>query len=224
MTTTISEPALEVINLNKAFGGLKVTEDVTSADCHLWRTTTDYRSKWRRQNNAVQSDQRRPAPECRANKAVRHRHHAFADLQARPLRTVTHLSDHNLVGEDSIEHNVSLGLLGLRTARWQMGDLCPSTRISEQRLAARSMQLDCCTLPAILLLTLPMANAVASSLPSHSPKKPASAAGRTTCRPVEYRASGREVADCLYIARNNRCHDRTRHGHGARSRRDRDPS
>lgn len=119
MTATISEPALEIVNLNKAFGGLKVTENVSltinSGERRLiigpngaGKTTLF---------NQISGDLRPNAGQIRL----------FG-------RTITHLPPYKrahcglsrtyqiitLFGDDTIEHNVSLGLLGLRTTRWQL--------------------------------------------------------------------------------------------------------
>ena len=119
MTTTISEPALEVINLNKAFGGLKVTEDVsltvTSGERRLiigpngaGKTTLF---------NQISGDLRPNAGQIRLfGTDITHLptyRRAHCGL-SRTYQIIT------LFGDDSIEHNVSLGLLGLRTARWQI--------------------------------------------------------------------------------------------------------
>ena len=119
MTMTISEPALEVINLNKAFGGLKVTEDVsltvTSGERRLiigpngaGKTTLF---------NQISGDLRPSAGQIRLfGTDITHLptyRRAHCGL-SRTYQIIT------LFGDDSIEHNVSLGLLGLRTARWQV--------------------------------------------------------------------------------------------------------
>jgi hypothetical protein len=65
MTAPSSEHALEVVNLKKAFGGLIVTQDVS-----LNVPPADHRPEWRRQDHAVQSDQRRSSTEFRRDPAV----------------------------------------------------------------------------------------------------------------------------------------------------------
>ena len=119
MTCAISEPALEVINLNKAFGGLKVTEDVSLTVASGERRliigpngagkTTLF--------NQISGDLRPNAGQIRLfGRDITHLptyKRAHCGL-SRTYQIIT------LFGDDTIEHNVSLGMLGLRAARWQV--------------------------------------------------------------------------------------------------------
>jgi branched-chain amino acid transport system ATP-binding protein len=119
MTATTSEPALEIVNLNKAFGGLKVTENVSltinSGERRLiigpngaGKTTLF---------NQISGDLRPNAGHIRLfGRDITHLppyKRAHCGL-SRTYQIIT------LFGDDTIEHNVSLGLLGLRTTRWQL--------------------------------------------------------------------------------------------------------
>jgi branched-chain amino acid transport system ATP-binding protein len=136
MTATFCQPALEIVNLNKAFGGLKVTENVSltinSGERRLiigpngaGKTTLF---------NQISGDLRPNAGQIKLfGRDITHlppykrAHHGLS----RTYQIIT------LFGDDTIEHNVSLGLLGLRTTRWQLwrpmsfyGDIATEARRS----------------------------------------------------------------------------------------------
>jgi branched-chain amino acid transport system ATP-binding protein len=114
-----TDPALEIVNLRKAFGGLAVTQDVSLSVRQGERRliigpngagkTTLF--------NQVSGDLRPNSgsvrlfgiditylpPYRRAHKGL-----------SRTYQIIT------LFGSDTLEHNVTLGLLGLRPSRWQM--------------------------------------------------------------------------------------------------------
>ncbi len=112
-------PALEVIGLRKAFGGLAVTQDVSlvvrPGERRLiigpngaGKTTLFNQISGDLRPNAGQiklfgSDITRLPPYERAQRGL-----------SRTYQIIT------LFAGDTIEHNVSLGLLGLRATRWQM--------------------------------------------------------------------------------------------------------
>jgi branched-chain amino acid transport system ATP-binding protein len=114
-----SVPALEVINLKKAFGGLTVTENVSLSIASGERRliigpngagkTTLF--------NQISGDLRPNAGQIRLfGKDITHfppYKRAHCGL-SRTYQIIT------LFGSDTIEHNVSLGLLGLRASRWQI--------------------------------------------------------------------------------------------------------
>jgi branched-chain amino acid transport system ATP-binding protein len=119
MTATIAAPALEVIALKKAFGGLAVTENVSlsigSGERRLiigpngaGKTTLF---------NQISGDLRPNSGQIRLfGRDITHfppYKRAHCGL-SRTYQIIT------LFGGDTIEHNVSLGLLGLRASRWQM--------------------------------------------------------------------------------------------------------
>jgi branched-chain amino acid transport system ATP-binding protein len=119
MTAAVPEPALEVINLKKAFGGLAVTENVSltigSGERRLiigpngaGKTTLF---------NQISGDLRPNSGQINLfGRDITHfppYKRAHCGL-SRTYQIIT------LFGGDTIEHNVSLGLLGLRASRWQM--------------------------------------------------------------------------------------------------------
>jgi len=119
MTATISEPALEVVNLNKAFGGLRVTENVSltisSGERRLiigpngaGKTTLF---------NQISGDLRPNAGQIKLFGKDITRFPSYKRAHCGLSRTFQIIT---LFTGDTIEHNVSLGLLGLRPARWQM--------------------------------------------------------------------------------------------------------
>ena len=95
MAPMTSDYALEVIGLNKASAALPSAGRI--ARDQAGRTPPAHRSERRRQDHAVQPDQRRYAAECGRDQAVRHRHHAFGALPARPSRAGANLPDHHVV-------------------------------------------------------------------------------------------------------------------------------
>ena len=119
MTVAMSEPAVEVANLRKAFGGLTVTEDVSltirSGERRLiigpngaGKTTLFNQISGDMRPNSGQiklfgRDITRLPPYKRAHCGL-----------SRTYQIIT------LFAGDTIQHNVSLGLLGLRLSRWQM--------------------------------------------------------------------------------------------------------
>jgi branched-chain amino acid transport system ATP-binding protein len=119
MTALASDHALEVVNLKKAFGGLTVTQNVSLAVRPGERRliigpngagkTTLF--------NQISGDLRPNSGSVRLfgtdiTYLPSHRR-AHCGL-ARTYQIIT------LFAGDTLEHNVTLGLLGLRTARWQM--------------------------------------------------------------------------------------------------------
>jgi branched-chain amino acid transport system ATP-binding protein len=112
-------PALEVIDLRKAFGGLAVTQDVSlvvqPGERRLiigpngaGKTTLFNQISGDLRSNSGQirlfgTDITRLPPYKRAQRGL-----------SRTYQIIT------LFAGNTIEHNVSLGLLGLRSARWQM--------------------------------------------------------------------------------------------------------
>ena len=115
----MTEPALEVLNLKKAFGGLAVTQDVSlivqPGERRLiigpngaGKTTLFNQISGDLRPNSGQiklfgTDITRLPPYKRAHRGL-----------SRTYQIIT------LFADDTIEHNVSLGLLGLRPSRWQM--------------------------------------------------------------------------------------------------------
>jgi len=115
----MTEPALEVLNLKKAFGGLAVTQDVSlivqPGERRLiigpngaGKTTLFNQISGDLRPNSGQiklfgNDITRLPPYKRAHRGL-----------SRTYQIIT------LFADDTIEHNVSLGLLGLRPSRWQM--------------------------------------------------------------------------------------------------------
>jgi branched-chain amino acid transport system ATP-binding protein len=111
--------ALEVVNLKKAFGGLTVTQDVTLTVCPGERrliigpngagktTLFNQISGDLRPNSGMirllDDDITYLPPYRRAHRGL-----------SRTYQIIT------LFADDTLEHNVSLGLLGLRPSRWQM--------------------------------------------------------------------------------------------------------
>jgi branched-chain amino acid transport system ATP-binding protein len=119
MTATRPEPALEVVELKNAFGGLVVTENVSltigSGERRLiigpngaGKTTLF---------NQISGDLRPNSGQIKLfGRDITHfppNKRAHWGL-SRTYQIIT------LFGGDTIEHNVSLGLLGLRASRWQM--------------------------------------------------------------------------------------------------------
>jgi branched-chain amino acid transport system ATP-binding protein len=119
MTASSSEPALEVTGLKKAFGGLAVTQDVSlkvrAGERRLiigpngaGKTTLFNQISGDLRPNAgsirlLGDDVTYLPPYKRAHRGL-----------SRTYQIIT------LFAGDTLEHNVSLGLLGLRRARWQM--------------------------------------------------------------------------------------------------------
>lgn len=113
-------PALEVIGLKKAFGGLAVTQDVSLVIQPGERRliigpngagkTTLF--------NQISGDVRPNSGQIRLFGADITRLPPYRRAQRGLSRTYQIIT---LFTGDTIEHNVSLGLLGLRPTRWQMG-------------------------------------------------------------------------------------------------------
>jgi branched-chain amino acid transport system ATP-binding protein len=112
-------PALEVVGLNKAFGGLAVTQDVSLVVQPGERRliigpngagkTTLF--------NQISGDLRPNSGQVRLFGADITRLPPYRRAQRGLSRTYQIIT---LFAGDTIEHNVSLGLLGLRPIRWQM--------------------------------------------------------------------------------------------------------
>ncbi|HEY1982518.1 MAG TPA: ABC transporter ATP-binding protein [Xanthobacteraceae bacterium] len=112
-------PALEVIGLRKAFGGLAVTQDVSLAVQPGERRliigpngagkTTLF--------NQISGDLRPNSGQIRLFGTDITRLPSYKRAQRGLSRTYQIIT---LFTDDTIEHNVSLGLLGLRPTRWQM--------------------------------------------------------------------------------------------------------
>src|SRR5216684_6271226 len=119
MTALMSDYALEIVNLNKAFGGLSVTQDVSLAirpgerrliigPNGAGKTTLFNQISGDMRPNSGQiklfgTDVTQFAPYRRAHFGL-----------SRTYQIIT------LFSGDTLEHNVTLGLLGLRPSRWQM--------------------------------------------------------------------------------------------------------
>src|SRR6185437_3079204 len=119
MTAPSSEPALEVIGLKKAFGGLAVTQDVSLkirvgerrliiGPNGAGKTTlfNQISGDLRPSSGSIQlfgTDVTSLPSYKRAHRGL-----------SRTYQIIT------LFAGDTLEHNVSLGLLGLRHSRWQM--------------------------------------------------------------------------------------------------------
>jgi branched-chain amino acid transport system ATP-binding protein len=115
----MSPHALEIINLNKAFGGLSVTQNISLAirpgerrliigPNGAGKTTlfNQISGDMRPNSGAIRlfgSDITQLAPHQRAHFGL-----------SRTYQIIT------LFAGDTLEHNVTLGLLGLRPSRWQM--------------------------------------------------------------------------------------------------------
>jgi branched-chain amino acid transport system ATP-binding protein len=134
MTAQTASHALEVINLNKAFGGLAVTQSVSLAirpgerrliigPNGAGKTTlfNQISGDMRPNSGRIKlfgTDVTQLAPYTRAHFGL-----------SRTYQIIT------LFSGDTLEHNVTLGLLGLRPSRWQMwrplsyyGDLATEAR------------------------------------------------------------------------------------------------
>jgi branched-chain amino acid transport system ATP-binding protein len=116
---TASPYALEIVNLNKAFGGLPVTQDVSLAIRPGERRliigpngagkTTLF--------NQVTGDLRPNSGEIKLFGAdITH----LAPYKRAHLGLSRTYQIITLFAQDTLEHNVTLGLLGLRPSRWQM--------------------------------------------------------------------------------------------------------
>jgi branched-chain amino acid transport system ATP-binding protein len=119
MTASPTPLALELIDLNKSFGGLLVTRNVSlavkSGERRLiigpngaGKTTLFNQISGDQQPNSgtvriFGADVTQLPPYRRAHLGL-----------SRTYQTIT------LFGDDTLEHNVAMGLLGLRPARWQM--------------------------------------------------------------------------------------------------------
>ena len=119
MTTSPSQQALEVIGLKKAFGGLVVTQDV-SLKVHPGERRLIIGPNGAGKTtlfNQISGDLRPNSGMIRLFDAnitylppYRRAHLGLS----RTYQIIT------LFADDKLEHNVSLGLLGLRPSRWQM--------------------------------------------------------------------------------------------------------
>jgi branched-chain amino acid transport system ATP-binding protein len=134
MAALTSAYALEVINLNKAFGGLVVTQEVSLAIRPGERRlligpngagkTTLF--------NQISGDMRPSSGQIRLfGRDIT----ALAPYQRAHLGLSRTYQIITLFTGDTLEHNITLGLLGLRPARWQMwrplsfyGDLATEAR------------------------------------------------------------------------------------------------
>jgi len=131
---TASPYALEIVHLNKAFGGLPVTQDISLAirpgerrliigpngagkTTLFNQVTGDLKSNSGRVK-LFGADITQLAPERRAHAGL-----------SRTYQIIT------LFAHDTLEHNVSLALLGLRCTRWQMWR--PLSRYDELAAEAR---------------------------------------------------------------------------------------
>src|SRR6202142_3099192 len=111
--------ALEIIGLNKAFGGLKVTQDVSLAIRPGERRliigpngagkTTLF--------NQISGDMR---PNSGQIKLFGNDVTSLAPYQRAHLGLSRTYQIITLFSGDTLEHNVTLGLIGLRPSRWQM--------------------------------------------------------------------------------------------------------
>ena len=119
MTSPAADHALEIVNLQKAFGGLPVTQNVSLAirpgerrliigpngagKTTLFNQVTGDLKPNSGQIRLFGTDITQFAPHRRAHFGL-----------SRTYQIIT------LFAGDTLEHNVTLGLLGLRPARWQM--------------------------------------------------------------------------------------------------------
>ena len=136
----MSDYALEVANLRKAYGGLAVTQDVSlrvrpgerrlligpngAGKTTLFNQITGDILPNAGRISLFGSDVTYLTPQCRAHRGL-----------ARTYQIIT------LFADDTLEHNVALGLLGLRASRWQMwrplshyGDLATEARRTLDRV------------------------------------------------------------------------------------------
>jgi branched-chain amino acid transport system ATP-binding protein len=119
MTPAISDYALEVVKLNKTFGGLSVTQNISLAIRPGERRliigpngagkTTLF--------NQISGDIRSNSGEVRLFGTDITRLAPYRRAHAGLSRTYQIIT---LFTGDTLEHNVTLGLLGLRPSRWQM--------------------------------------------------------------------------------------------------------
>jgi branched-chain amino acid transport system ATP-binding protein len=119
MTPAISDYALEIVKLNKAFGGLSVTQNISLAIRPGERRliigpngagkTTLF--------NQISGDIRPNSGEVRLFGTDITRLAPYRRAHAGLSRTYQIIT---LFTGDTLEHNVILGLLGLRPSRWQM--------------------------------------------------------------------------------------------------------
>ena len=222
MTPLTSDYALEIIDLNKAFGGLRVTQSVSLAIRRGERRliigpngagkTTLF--------NQISGDMRPNSGQIRLfGTDVT----TFAPYKRAHLGLSRTYQIITLFAGDTLEHNVTLGLLGLLPSRWQMwrplsfyGDLASEARrtldtvgllhladhpvsdiaYGEKRRVELAMAL--AQKPRVLLLDEPLAGLSNTE-----------------------RSTG-EIADRLDPAGNRGDHDRARHGYGSRPCGDRD--
>jgi branched-chain amino acid transport system ATP-binding protein len=134
MTSVASNLALEVVNLKKAFGGLAVTQNVSLAIRPGERRliigpngagkTTLF--------NQISGDMR---PNSGQIKLFGNDVTSLAPYQRAHLGLSRTYQIITLFAGDTLEHNITLGLLGLRPSRWQMwrplafyGDLATEAR------------------------------------------------------------------------------------------------
>src|ERR1700742_2267939 len=120
MIAPTSNLALEIVKLRKAFGGLTVTEDVSLSVRPGERRliigpngagkTTLF--------NQISGDLRPNWGSIRLFGAAITRLTPYQRAHCGLSRTYQIIT---LFTDDTLEHNVSLGLLGLRRSRWQMG-------------------------------------------------------------------------------------------------------
>jgi branched-chain amino acid transport system ATP-binding protein len=131
---TASPYALEILHLNKAFGGLPVTQDISlsirpgerrliigpngAGKTTLFNQVTGDLRPGSGQVKLFGADITQLAPHRRAHAGL-----------SRTYQIIT------LFAHDTLEHNVSLALLGLRPARWQMWR--PLSRYGELAAEAR---------------------------------------------------------------------------------------
>ncbi len=209
MTLLTSDYALEVVNLKKAFGGLVVTQNISLAirpgerrliigPNGAGKTTlfNQISGDMRPNAGAIRlfgSDITQLAPYQRAHFGL-----------SRTYQIIT------LFTGDTLEHNVTLGLLGLRPSRWNMWR--PLSYYGELATEARR------TLDAVGLLHLaehPVSDIaygekrrveLAMAL---AQKAAGAAAGRAAGGPFQHRAIPGEIADQLDPAGDHRDHDRT---------------
>src|ERR1700746_2357051 len=119
MTPLAANDALEIVDLNKAFGGLKVTQDISLTVRQGERRliigpngagkTTLF--------NQISGDMR---PNSGQIKLFGADVTSFAPYQRAHLGLSRTYQIITLFSGDTLEHNVTLGLLGLRPSRWQM--------------------------------------------------------------------------------------------------------
>ena len=217
----MTAPALEVTGLNKRFGGLPATKNV-SLTVDARRAPADHRPERRRQDHAVQPDHRRAHRRQRLGQAVRPgaaRHAEPPAARISAWRAPTRSS--RCSRSDTLVHNVVLALLGLDKLRWNPVGRADRPPASLRRRRARRWRRSASpTAPSASSPRPPTASAGGSRSPwrwRRSRRCCCSTSRSPACRSDERR----DVRDAARHdpARRHHRDDRARHGHRARLRR-----